>query len=122
MQDFQKILHAADIFVETINDIYVTKTDKAGAVEEITIEDVNTTHVLTGKQFYSLLSKVKSFCYSIAKKGKKILIAGKGYGHHLGICQWGARNMVNHGWNYRTILSFYYPGTSFMKLTKGAYA
>ena len=44
---------------------------------------------------------------------------GKGYGHHLGICQWGARYMVDAGWNYQRILQFYYPGADFMKLKKG---
>lgn len=115
--EFQTIISSSGIVIEQIRDVYVSKKDKAGAVEEIIIQDRHQHHSLTGKQFYALFSKVKSFCYSIAKKGKKIYITGKGYGHHLGICQWGARNMINYGWSYRSILQFYYPGTHFMKLT-----
>lgn len=116
LDEFQKHLQASGHVIKQLRDIYVSKKDKAGAVEEIVIKDRDKQHVITGKQFYSMFSKVKSFCYAIIKKGKKITIEGKGYGHHLGICQWGARNMINHGWNYRSILSFYYPGTTFMKL------
>ncbi len=120
VDEFQKLLHVSGYMVKQIRDIYVAKKDKAGAVEEIIIKDHDKKHILTGKQFYAMVSKVKSFCYSVSKKGKKIHIAGKGYGHHLGICQWGARNMINHGWNYQSILGFYYPGTTFMKLTPHA--
>ncbi len=47
-----------------------------------------------------------------------ITFKGTGYGHHMGLCQWGARELVNQGWNYKKILHFYYPGTTFMKLCK----
>jgi len=120
IDEFQKLLHASGFMVKQIRDMYVTKKDKAGAVEEIVVKDRDKHYIITGKQFYSMVSKVKSFCYSVAKKGKKIHISGKGYGHHLGICQWGARNMINHGWNYQSILTFYYPGTTFMKLSSRA--
>ena len=116
VQELKNILNNAGFSVTTIHDMFVSKKDKAGAVEEVTVKDHGTHHYITGKQLYALLSKVKSFCYSIRKRGKKITISGKGYGHHLGICQWGARNMINYGWNYQSILQFYYPGTTFMRL------
>ena len=43
-------------------------------------------------------------------------IEGKGHGHHMGLCQWGAREMVRLGWEYEDILEFYYPDTQLMKL------
>ena len=52
----------------------------------------------------------------VEKKGKSIVFNGQGYGHHLGICQWGAKNIVDAGWNYTSILEFYYPGTVIMQL------
>ena len=116
VQELKDILNNSGFNITAIHDMYVSKKDKAGAVEEITVKDHGTHHYITGKQLYAMLSKVKSFCYSIRKRGKKITLAGKGYGHHLGMCQWGARNMINYGWNYQSILQFYYPGTTFMRL------
>ena len=39
-------------------------------------------------------------------------VNGRGYGHGIGMCQWGAIGRARAGQNYRTILETYYPGTS----------
>lgn len=39
-------------------------------------------------------------------------LQGHGWGHGVGLCQIGAANMALHGFNYKDILSFYYPGAS----------
>lgn len=44
------------------------------------------------------------------------MIEGKGFGHHLGICQWGARAMVEQGQNFVHVLRFYYPGAVLKQL------
>jgi stage II sporulation protein D len=42
----------------------------------------------------------------------KIRIQGRGYGHGVGMNQWGAQALAeNMGWNYRQILGFYYDDT-----------
>jgi len=40
-----------------------------------------------------------------------VTIAGRGWGHGVGMSQWGARGFAEHGWSYRRILAHYYPGT-----------
>jgi stage II sporulation protein D len=37
---------------------------------------------------------------------------GGGYGHGIGMCQWGAIGRARAGFDFRGILSTYYPGTS----------
>ena len=37
---------------------------------------------------------------------------GGGYGHGIGMCQWGAIGRARAGLDFRSILSTYYPGTS----------
>ena len=73
---------------------------------------------LTADQMYRLSNKIKSYVYKITKKGKKIIFKGKGFGHHIGLCQWGAREMVRVGFDYREILSFYYPDTDLMRFVE----
>jgi stage II sporulation protein D len=41
-----------------------------------------------------------------------LTIAGVGYGHGVGMCQWGAIGRAREGQDYRTILQTYYPGTT----------
>lgn len=40
------------------------------------------------------------------------VFSGAGYGHGVGMCQYGARGMARVGYNYRAILEHYYPGTT----------
>ena len=41
---------------------------------------------------------------------------GRGYGHGVGLSQWGARGMAEAGHAYTAILQFYYPGAAVQKL------
>jgi stage II sporulation protein D len=41
-----------------------------------------------------------------------LTVNGRGYGHGIGMCQWGAIGRARAGQSYRTILETYYPGTT----------
>lgn len=56
--------------------------------------------------------------YNLALKGGFIYFKGRGWGHGVGMCQWGAYGMAKRGYNYRKILDFYYPGTILTNLSK----
>lgn len=47
---------------------------------------------------------------SVAASG--LVISGRGFGHGVGLSQWGAEERAAAGQTYRQILSFYYPGTA----------
>ena len=47
--------------------------------------------------------------------GGRITLYGRGWGHGVGLSQWGARAMADHGWTSSRILQFYYPGTVLKK-------
>ena len=103
--------------LQEILDIKVTKRDPAGLVKQVYVSTKKTNFYVSGKKMYSLFPSIKSFCYTIKKKGKLYTFQGRGYGHHMGLCQWGSLGMVEDNWNYKKILEFYYPGTEFMKLS-----
>lgn len=42
----------------------------------------------------------------------QLTLSGTGYGHGVGMCQWGAIGRARAGQDFRTILSTYYPGTT----------
>ena len=42
---------------------------------------------------------------------QSIIFNVNGYGHGVGMSQWGAEAMARNGSNYKEILSHYYPGT-----------
>lgn len=47
---------------------------------------------------------------------KTTKITSRGYGHGVGLCQYGANGMAERGKNYRQILQKYYPGVTFYNL------
>ena len=48
-----------------------------------------------------------------ARAGTALIVTGHGWGHGVGMSQWGAYGYALHGWRYHRILSHYYPGTRF---------
>ena len=49
---------------------------------------------------------------SLKIENGKVHMAGKGYGHGVGLSQWGAKALAEQGQNFADILAHYYPGTS----------
>ena len=57
-------------------------------------------------------ARVKSLKMEIVPVGNGWVFAGQGYGHGVGMCQWGADGMAKSGKTYREILTRYYPETA----------
>ena len=55
---------------------------------------------------------VASNQFTITERGKSFVIDGRGHGHGVGLCQWGARGQALAGKKYAEILQCYYPGMS----------
>jgi stage II sporulation protein D len=62
-----------------------------------------------------LLSAVVAAGAGSARAGTALIVTGHGWGHGVGMSQWGAYGFAVHGWKFRRILAHYYPGT---KLTQ----
>lgn len=56
-------------------------------------------------------AKVRSLDFAILPAADGWIFSGKGYGHGVGMCQWGANGMAKAGKTHREILQRYYPGT-----------
>ena len=54
--------------------------------------------------------------FSLGMAGERIVLTGEGYGHGVGLCQWGTRGGALAGMDYRQILSKYYPGAELIKV------
>lgn len=54
---------------------------------------------------------LKSTLCEVTTKDQNLIISGKGNGHGVGFCQWGALGQSRQGKSYEEILYFYFPGT-----------
>lgn len=53
---------------------------------------------------------------SIARYPNRLTVEGHGWGHGVGLSQWGAYGMAKQGYQGKEILAFYYPGTQLLDL------
>lgn len=84
----------------------ISKTS-GNRVKEIEIN--GTTY--SGVEFRKLLN-LRSADFSIENNGANVVISTNGYGHGVGMSQYGANGMANNGSSYRDILLHYYTGVS----------
>ena len=87
----------------TIDSIRYTS---GGGVDTVKIGD----KVLTGLELRQMLN-LRSTAMVISLVGETVTITTKGFGHRVGMSQYGAEAMAVDGNNYRQILAYYYPGT-----------
>jgi stage II sporulation protein D len=61
--------------------------------------------------------EIKSAICQIVDTGNKwAFVSGRGFGHGVGMCQCGAEGMAREGRTTRQILSYYYPGSSIIRV------
>ena len=79
----------------------------SGTVLKASIEG----HTVTGGQVRSALD-LRSAAFDVRYEPDEIVITTKGYGHGVGMSQYGADAMAAEGSSWREIISHYYPGCS----------
>jgi len=102
-----------------IKSIKIKGTTDAGAAKELKIVHSKGKLVLNAYQFRLAVDawRIKSHTFDFIKTdGDKFYFKGKGWGHKVGLCQWGAKEMAEKGKTYRQILQYFYPGTTIEKV------
>lgn len=54
--------------------------------------------------------ELRSANFTIEQKGDKLVFKTTGYGHGVGLCQYGANGLAKEGKDYKNILTYYYTG------------
>lgn len=107
----------------SVKEVNINSTFRSGRIDELEIDLTdNLMHQRTVKLYGNNIryvirttdnkSILESNNFHINKDSRgNIIINGKGYGHGVGLCQWGALAQSKEGRDYEDILAFYYPGT-----------
>lgn len=91
--------------------IKIEKTTSTGRVKELKINN----KIISANEVCSKLA-LRSTYFSIEQKGKEVIIKNKGYGHGVGMSQYGAQGMAKAGYKYDEILKHYYKNTEIKKI------
>lgn len=115
-KDFVNVIRKSysDIKIEENNlssQIKVTETSAGGAVEKIKIANKE----ISGRDVRSIFN-LNSANFEVNFEKDYIDFVVKGYGHGVGMSQWGAAGMANDGYLYYEILGHYYTGTTIKDL------
>ena len=80
----------------------------------VTVHGTRGSARLRGNDFRRLLGydTFKSTLFAVAVDREFARFAGRGYGHGVGMSQWGAKGMAEQGYTALQILAYYYPGTT----------
>ncbi|NIM03285.1 SpoIID/LytB domain-containing protein [bacterium] len=103
--------------VEEIKKIKILGRSSSGRVTYLKIYHGGGRLKIRGNAFRMLMGPniIKSTLFAMEHMGNRIKFYGRGWGHGVGMCQWGAKGMAERGANYRQILRYYYPKTKIEK-------
>jgi stage II sporulation protein D len=103
--EFSKKEFLEKINQENSNEIIITDITKTASSRISSLVINNVTY--TGTELRKLLN-LRSTDFTIEEQENKVLITTKGYGHGVGMSQYGANMMAKEGYNYQEILNYYY--------------
>ena len=92
-------------------EIVKTKTTSTGRIREIEINGTS----FTASEIINKLN-LRSTYFDIKQDGNNVIINVKGYGHGVGMSQYGAEAMANKGYSYDQIIKHYYTGVKIQKI------
>ncbi len=96
-----------------IKAIEILGRDNSGRARELKIKTSKDDLALSAKDFRNSLGPnvIRSTNFQVNIAGSDAVFEGLGWGHGVGMCQWGAYFMAKEGRSYKDILQYYYPGS-----------
>lgn len=103
-----------------LTDINVGPRNNRGRLKNVVLVTERGNVTLPATKFRMAVGStvVRSTSFSVRVEGGTAYFNGVGYGHGVGLCQYGAKQRALDGFKYDEILSYYYPGTKLSKLSE----
>lgn len=93
------------------------RTTPFGSILTMKVEGENGTRTLTGEEIAAALGlRSTRFRVNRQPNSSNFTVIGRGFGHGVGLSQWGAYNLARAGYTYYQILMHYYRNTSLAKI------
>lgn len=109
-------------FEMSVRDIIFANSGADGRVGSIELRGSNKTKMVTGNAFRAAISRqfgskaLRSTYFSSSEDRGTYTFSGRGFGHGVGLSQWGAHFMSSDGRSYAQILDFYYASVRIKRL------
>lgn len=104
-----------------ISSVTILSKNKSGRVDKLEIkDDAGASVILTGKDFRQMMgpNDLRSAKFDLSMRPGFLVLDGLGWGHGVGMCQWGAYGMARKRKKAEEILKYYYPGAEISTIDK----
>lgn len=117
-KEIEEKLVKAGYNISNIKEIIIMGRDKSGRIIELKIRSPKKEVKITAKDFRNIASPnlIKSTNFNLSIINDDLVFEGFGWGHGVGLCQWGAYFMAKKGFSAGEILKFYYPQSNVKNL------
>ncbi|MEO2055399.1 MAG: SpoIID/LytB domain-containing protein [Nitrospira sp.] len=114
LSDLESALRKKGFPVHTVATLTPLKWSRAGRLLTVRILYNGGEIFLKAEDLRQILGYriLPSTNFRIASFGKELIFKGMGFGHGVGLCQWGAKVLAEKGFNFERILLHYYPGVT----------
>lgn len=119
LQELEQAFRRQGVDVGAIASLTPFAYSRAGRVTKLRILHSRGELILRGEDFRRLIgySVIPSTQFEVEAMGWEIALSGRGSGHAVGLCQWGAKELAEQGYPYTTILAYYFPGTELRRVS-----
>jgi stage II sporulation protein D len=115
--EVQRALAKIGVRLGTIRAIRPQVSCPSGRIIRVAIDDDQGEHVMRTRPTLGRALNLPEILLDIRREGDKFVFAGGGFGHGIGLSQWGAKNMASKGIAVQQILDFYYRNTELVTLS-----
>jgi len=125
---WQRVLTKADVAwalkqkqygsVGVVNELNVVERSPTGRAQKVAIRGSQRTVMLSGYDFRALFGfdRLRSTAFTVRTEGDRFVLEGRGWGHGVGLCQWGTAALARRGLSAEEIVQFYYPQAKLARL------
>ncbi len=117
-QRFLEVLGKEGVGAGDLVSCDVTERNRSGRVRVLRVIGTKGSGTVPGRKLRELLGTdwLRSLNFTVGLSKGTLSFDGFGWGHGVGLCQWGAYGMAKHGYTMEEILQFYFPGAQRRKL------
>lgn len=122
LQELEERLARQGVPIGAIASLTPSLYSRAGRVAKLRVLHSRGELMLRGEDLRRLIgyTVIPSTQFEVESIGRTVVLAGRGAGHAVGLCQWGAKEMAGLGYRFETILRYYFPGTQLQDLSMAA--
>jgi stage II sporulation protein D len=111
----EEIVRAIKILYPSVNRVRsmgIHRRTRDGRVQTLFVETGEGRVLIDAGEFRKIIGyrRLPSTKFSLGMSDGRVVLTGEGYGHGVGLCQWGAHGSALKGMDYREILKKYYVG------------